>query len=70
MTLEDFKKKYIQETYLGDGLYAKFDGYHIVLRAPREEEDHWVALEPNVFENLLEYRKKLYEDAEKLTDNH
>jgi hypothetical protein len=26
-----------QETYLGDGLYASFDGFMITLRAPREE---------------------------------
>ena len=24
------------ETYLGDGLYASFDGFSFVLRAPRE----------------------------------
>lgn len=35
-----------QETYLGDGLYASFDGYMVKLRAPRENGDHWVALEP------------------------
>jgi hypothetical protein len=34
------------EVYLGDGLYASFDGYTLVLRAPREGGDHWVALEP------------------------
>jgi hypothetical protein len=48
------------ETYLGDGLYARFDGYHIVLRAPRPgEEDHWVALEPDVFARLIEYHREL-----------
>lgn len=36
------------ETYLGDGLYASFDGYQFVLRAPREGGDHFVALEPTV----------------------
>jgi hypothetical protein len=43
------------ETYLGDGLYASFDGFMITLRAPREHEDHWVALEPKVFAALLEF---------------
>ena len=41
------------ETYLGDGLYASFEGYQIVLRAPREGGDHWVALEPDAFVRLL-----------------
>ena len=46
------------ETYLGDGLYASFDGWHIFLRAPRENGDHFVGLEPQVFKNLLEWYRK------------
>lgn len=63
MTPEEFKKAYYRETYLGDGLYAHFDGYHIRLRAPRENGDHEVALEPPVFDALLEYRERIYADA-------
>jgi hypothetical protein len=48
-----------RETYLGDGLYASFDGFMITLRAPREHGDHWVGLEPNVFAALLEYQKRV-----------
>jgi hypothetical protein len=33
------------ETYLGDGLYASFDGYQVKLRAPREGGDHEIFLE-------------------------
>lgn len=47
------------ETYLGDGLYASFDGFQIILRAPREEGDHWVALEPNAFIALTEFVNSL-----------
>jgi hypothetical protein len=36
----------MNETYLGDGLYASFDGWQIRLRAPREDGDHIVYLEP------------------------
>lgn len=43
------------ETYLGDGLYASFDGYQFVLRAPREGGDHWVALEARVLEAFLTF---------------
>ncbi len=41
------------ETYLGDGLYASFDGYQVILRAPRNDKgDHVVALEPVVYQGL------------------
>jgi len=33
------------ETYLGDGLYASFDGLQVKLRAPRENGDHVVFIE-------------------------
>jgi hypothetical protein len=40
------------ETYLGDGLYASFDGYQIRLRAPREGTDHFICMEPEVWQTL------------------
>lgn len=52
-----------RETYLGDGLYASFDGCAIWLRAPRETGDHVVALEPAVFDALIRYREELYRPA-------
>lgn len=42
-----------QETYLGDGLYVRFDGETVWLRAPREEGDHIVALEPQVLASFM-----------------
>ena len=49
-----------RETYLGDGLYARFDGYSIILRAPREPGvDHWVALEPAVLEAFDRFREEI-----------
>lgn len=48
-----------EETYLGDGLYASFDGYMIILRTPREGGDHWVALEPPVLEAFERFVAKL-----------
>ena len=46
----------VDEVYLGDGLYASFDGYQFVLRAPREDGDHWVALEPSTLVAFDEFR--------------
>jgi hypothetical protein len=43
------------ETYIGDGLYVSFDGHHIKLRAPRENGDHFVALERDVYQSLLHW---------------
>ncbi len=42
-----------RETYLGDGVYASFDGYHIWLRTERGDGWHKIALEPAVFESLV-----------------
>lgn len=50
-----------KETYLGDGLYASFDGWQFILRAPRAEGDHWVALEPEVLEQFNLYVKHIME---------
>jgi hypothetical protein len=41
-----------EEAYLGDGLYASFDGHHIKLRAPRYDGDHTVFLAVDVFQQL------------------
>ena len=68
MKREEFKSKYSREVYLGDGLYASFDGYYITLRAPREFRDHFVALEPQVFDELLAYKEGIYADAKLITD--
>ncbi len=48
----------MNETYLGDGLYASFDGFMITLRAPREHGDHWVGLEPQILAALIEFAQE------------
>jgi hypothetical protein len=47
------------ETYLGDGLFASFDGYQIKLRAPRDRENHVVFLEPSTLAAFEQYIKEL-----------
>lgn len=68
MNREDFIKKYSEKTYLGDGLYATFDGYSFILSAERENGEHWVGLEPFVFNALIEFRDEVYKDAESITN--
>jgi hypothetical protein len=47
------------ETYLGDGLYASYDGFSFTLRAPRIHGDHYVVLEPQVYHEFLKFVEKV-----------
>jgi hypothetical protein len=49
----------MDETYLGDGLYASFDGMQIRLRAPRDGGDHYVYLDHGVYRQLQEFMRQL-----------
>ena len=48
--------------YLGDGVYASFDGYHIVLTANIPTTDT-IYLDSHVAEALVEYINKLRGEA-------
>jgi hypothetical protein len=48
--------------YLGDGLYAQFDGFMVTLSAPREFGEHYVCLEPEV---LRRFNKWIAEMGER-----
>lgn len=50
-----------KDEYIGDGLYASFDGFQFFLRALRADGDHWVALEPKVLANFITYVNKIKE---------
>ena len=43
------------EIYLGDGLYATFDGWMMNIRTQRGQIEHWVALEPETFQALVKF---------------
>ena len=45
--------------YLGDGVYASFDGVQIWLRTERETGVHEIALESHVFRALQSYADAL-----------
>ena len=47
------------ETYLGDAVYASFDGYQIWLRTG-DGNDQRIALEPGVFASLMRFRDSIY----------
>lgn len=52
-------KTEFESCYLGDGLYAEFDGIHVVLWAHRDGQRHEVYLEPDVVDSLVLYVKRL-----------
>jgi len=51
------------EQYLGDGLYASSDGWQVCLRAPREDGDHIVYLEPSTLAAFERYVAGLRSNA-------
>lgn len=49
--------------YLGDGVYAGFDGYQIWLWAERDGQEHSIALEAEVMASLAHYVADLKRSA-------
>lgn len=43
------------DSYLGDGVYASFDGYHITLDLRGQDNHTKIALEPQVLDALRGY---------------
>lgn len=48
------------EEYLGDGLYASYDGWQIKLRAPQEAGNHEVSLGPGTLAALLRFIERIH----------
>jgi len=49
-----------KERYIGDGVYASFDGYQIWLKTPRNGGTHLIALEPAVFAQLIGFAQTFW----------
>lgn len=53
-----------KETYLGDAVYASFDGYQIKLRTTNGiETTNEIYLEPETFNNLVKWKRALSEES-------
>ena len=50
--------------YLGDGVYASFDGYHVWLRTGSHDNPEAIALEPEVWNALVRYRERVTKTAD------
>lgn len=53
----------VKEEYLGDAVYASFDGYQIWLRTG-DGNNNVIALEPAVFAALIDYARRVRGTAE------
>jgi len=51
--------KLIEDEYLGDGVYASFDGHHIWLDTRAQDPVNRIALDPQVFKQLINYCKRI-----------
>lgn len=47
------------QTYLGDGVYASFDGFMIRLSTERAVE-HFIYLEPEVYKSLVDFADRCF----------
>lgn len=45
----------IHKTYIGDGAYAEFDGFNLKLWTPRQDGEHYIYLDPQVWQTLLDF---------------
>lgn len=61
MSDEDISPKPpVPSIYLGDGVYASFDGYHIWLHLNDHRSPGLIALEPDVYASLRDYAKRTW----------
>ena len=51
--------KYVEDSYLGDGVYASFDGYGIALDLRGQDNTTRIVLEPTVFDALVQYKARV-----------
>lgn len=53
----------MNKIYLGDSVYAEFDGYHIILTTENgypDDPSNRIALEPSVLHALNHYAERIY----------
>lgn len=60
MSADVSPKPPIPPTYLGDAVYASFDGFHIWLHLNDHRSVGMIALDSTVFRSLQEYAKRTW----------
>ena len=59
----------IEDRYLGDGVYASFDGFNIVLDLRAQDSTTRIGLEPLVMEALKEFESDIKVKAVELLND-
>ena len=54
----------MEDRYLGDGVYASFDGFMIWLDLRGQDSTTKIALEPGVFNGLIKYNQDVAEHCQ------
>lgn len=57
--------KLIEDRYLGGGVYASFDGYQIILDLRAQDDTTRIALEDQVLNSLVQFRKDIDDAIER-----
>ncbi len=65
MTTQADRRMEERATYIGDGVYASFDGYQIKLSTERDGRDEVIYLDPETYASLVRFAKQFYGDAGK-----
>jgi len=53
-----------KQEYLGDGVYAKWDGYQIELRANDPDSEDVIYIEPRVLDALVQFLERCTKEKE------
>lgn len=64
------KQNVIEDSYLGDGVYASFDGYGIVLDLRGQDTTTRIVLEPGTMMELNNYAKKIDQLRRNINNNN
>ena len=48
-----------KDHYIGDGVYAEFTGYDLVLKTDRESRVHYIVFDGPMLEELMRYAKAI-----------
>lgn len=60
MIVDVSPKPPVEPVYLGDGVYASFDGYQIWLHVGAHDRPRVVAIEPYVYDSLKRYAQRVW----------
>ena len=47
------------DCYIGDGVYASFDGFGVILDLRGQDSTTRIYLEPDIFKRLVQYRDRI-----------